>query len=327
VAHSGKTAAATGFARRALAFVADVRAIPYTRPAVRAKKLIKRTLLAVAVVLTVAAGLGYWAFKGTPDFYQRPTMTAQERADAADRAVNKFIRTREWANDVWVNEQRALLAGKGGATNPAATNPAGHAYTVSFTESELNAFFENWSKTQGWDAKYAKYIRDPEVVLRAERLIIVGTVADVGAVASFHFFPTIDDQGKFRLTLERVLAGRLPMPDMVWSAQREKLVNALQRRLPEWQSKAQIAPNGVANEDAIAADTSKLLFDVLNRRPREPVLFLPFKEHAAVPVRLTAVHVTDGELSLTVEPMTATERATLLDRIRQPDPSMTAAAQ
>src|SRR3954462_9669164 len=120
--------------------------------AVRARKLIMRTLLVVAVVLTAAAALGYWAFKGTPDFYQRPAMTSQERADAADRAVNKLIRTREWANDVWVNEQRAL--NPGAATNPAATNPAGHAFTVSFTEGELNAFFENWSKTQGWDAKY-----------------------------------------------------------------------------------------------------------------------------------------------------------------------------
>ena len=307
-----------------------MRAIPYTRARVRRRKWIKRSLLGIAVVLTAAAALSYWAFKGTPAYYQRPQLSAQERADAATRAEQKFIRTREWANDLWAGEQRSLVAGQGGsATKPAtfaATARAGEPFTVSFTEHELNAFFEKWSKS--WEQRYQQHVRDPAVVLRDGRIILLGTLVDAGTIASFHFRPLVDDADQLRLTLESVRAGRLPMPEMVWAAQRDRLVAGLQRRLPAWQRGATIAPNGVANADAVAAHMSKLLLDVLERRPREPVLFLPFEDDGrAVPVRLTDVRVAEGELTLTVEPMTPADRAGLLDRIREPVTAQTASVQ
>src|SRR5829696_6427797 len=87
--------------------------------AVRARKLILRSLLAVTVVLAAGAGLSYWAFRGTPDFYRRPTLSAQERADAAKRAEDKIIHTREWANDLWTAEQRSIAGGTSASTQPA----------------------------------------------------------------------------------------------------------------------------------------------------------------------------------------------------------------
>ena len=307
-----------------------MRAIPYTRARVRRRKWIKRSLLGIAVVLTAAAALSYWAFKGTPAYYHRLQLSDAERADAADRAEKKFIRTKEWANDLWVGEERSLAAGQGrDATNPGAqatTAAAGQPFTVSFTEHELNAFFEKWSKS--WEQRYQQHVRDPAVVLRDGRIILLGTLVDVGTIASFHFQPLIDDANQLRLTLESVRAGRLPMPEMVWSAQRDRLVAALQRRLPAWQQGATITPNGVANRNAVAAHMSKLLFDVLERRPREPVLFLPFDDDGrAVPVRLTDVRIAEGELTLTVEPMTPADRAVLLERIREPVAAQTASAQ
>ena len=305
-----------------------MRAFPYTRARVRRRRWIKRSLLAIAVVLTGAAALSYWAFKGTPDYYQRPQLSAQERSDAANRAIQKFGNTKEWANNLWVTEQRTINEGAPASTNPATTQAGRQPLTVSFTEHELNAFFQDWSPTFGWGDKLAPYVKDPALALREDRIILVGTLVDVGAIASAHFQPLIDGQGQLRLTLESVRAGRLPMPEMIWAAQRNRLVAALQQRLPAWQSKATIAPNGVANRAAVAAHVSKLLLDVLARRPREPVLFLPFEDDGrAVPVRLTSVRVTDGELTLTVESMTPADRAALLDRIREPVPAATASAQ
>jgi hypothetical protein len=273
-------------------------------------------LVTLVVLLSVGAGVSYWAFRGTPDFYHKPHLTDQERADAFNEATQKIIRTREWAQDLWTSEQRATAA-RGQATT-APTQPA-RSYTVSFSEREVNAYLEQISIRDRWDEKYAKYVKDPTVVLRDGRIILAGTVPDIGAVASFHFAPSIDRQGQFRLTLARVLAGRLPMPDVLWSAQRERVEGAIRSRLPEWQRKAQIAPNGVANADAIAADAGKLLLEMLHDRPREPVLFLPFEEKAAVPVRLTDVDVADGELTFTVVPVTPVERAALLERLREPE--------
>jgi len=288
-------------------------------------------LLAIAVVLTGAAALSYWAFKGTPDYYHRPQLSAQERADAANRATQKFLGTSTWANDLQASEHRAILdsAGAGvGATTAPTTSP-NQSHTVSFSEHELNALFEQWSSRI--EQTYSKHVRDPAIALRADRIILVGTVADMGTVASAHFQPLIDDQGRLLLTLESVRAGRLPMPEMVWAAQRDRAVAALRARLPMWQAGATIAPNGVANADAVAAHLSKLLFDLLARRPREPVLFLPFDPQrplsSAVPVQLTSVRVTDGELTLTVESMTPADRAALLDRIREPVPGATASVQ
>jgi hypothetical protein len=285
-------------------------------------------LLAIAVVLTGAAALSYWAFKGTPDYYHRPQLSAQERADAANRATQKFLGTSTWANDLQASEHRAILDGAGaGATTAPATSP-NQSHTVSFSEQELNALFEQWSSRV--EQTYSKHVREPAIALRADRIILVGTVAEMGTVASAHFQPLIDDQGRLLLTLESVRAGRLPMPEIVWAAQRDRAIAALRARLPKWQAGATIAPNGVANADAVAAHLSKLLFDVLARRPREPVLFLPFdpqRPSSAVPVQLTSVRVTDGELTLTVESMPPAARAALLDRIREPVPGATASAQ
>lgn len=282
-------------------------------------------MLAVALVLTAAA-LSYWAFKGTPDYYRRPVLTAQERAEAADRAEKKIIRTREWVNDLWVSEHRSIRAGAtGAATAPAATRPA-DPFTVSFTEHELNAFSEKWSRT--WDQRYRETLTDPVVIFREDRIILAATLTDLGAVAGFHFYPRINEQGQLRLTLESVRAGRLPMPEMVWAGQRDRAIEGLRRRLPDWQRGARIEPNGVANPDAVAAHMTKLLFDVLAGRPHEPVLFIPFADDGrAVPVRLTAMQIADGQLTLTVESMTADERTALLDRIREPAPTLTASVQ
>jgi hypothetical protein len=292
---------------------------------VRRGQWIKRSLLAVALVLTATAALSYWAFKGTPDYYVRPHLSDKERVDAANSAFEKFRQGREWANDLWVSEQRAILADSGHSATRPSTAPSPGQLTITFTDHELNAFCDQW--VMQWEQRFKDMLRDPAIILRKDRIILAGTVSDLGTVASFHFVPRIDARGKLLLTLDSVRAGRLPMPELVWAAQRDRVINGLLRRLPGWQQKAQIEPYGVASREAVAAHMSKLLFDVLDRRPREPTLFIPLQDSRAVPVRLTAVRVTDGELTLTVEPMAPADRAALLQRIREPVQPVTASAQ
>ncbi|MGB7159780.1 MAG: hypothetical protein WBD40_17065 [Tepidisphaeraceae bacterium] len=290
----------------------------------RARKLFKRTLLSIAVVLTLTAALSYWMFKGTPEFYRPAQLTPEQRATVSERADDKVAETISWVALLKADEDRRTHAQRAGSTHP--VTRAASSYTVSFTQDELNVFFDKWSQLNGWSSRLEQYVKDSAIVLRKDRLILAGTLADVGAVGSFHFEPAIDEKGQLQLTLQRVLAGRLPMPELVWTAQRNRLLASVRARLPAWQRRANIAPTGAANNEAVAAGMGKLLLDVLHRRPGEPVIFLRTTD-ATVPVRLTDIRVAEGEVTLTVESMTSDERAALLDRIREPETAVTAAVR
>jgi hypothetical protein len=65
---------------------------------------------------------------------------------------------------------------------------------------------------------------------------------------------------------------------------------------------------------------SKLLLRVLNRQPDEAVLFLTANQGSQVPVKLTGVTIDGKSIATTVELMNAAERATLLERLKAPEP-------
>ena len=53
------------------------------------------------------------------------------------------------------------------------------------------------------------------------------------------------------------------------------------------------------------------------------MLFLPvFGQKGAVPVKIKSVQVSDGSITLTVQPMTRDEQTALLSRIRESDPAL-----
>jgi hypothetical protein len=54
----------------------------------------------------------------------------------------------------------------------------------------------------------------------------------------------------------------------------------------------------------------------------EPVLFLPvFGQKGSIPVKVTAMDVEDGAMTLTVAPLDRFERDRLLEHIRSPHPT------
>ena len=70
--------------------------------AAKTMKLIKRLVLVIALLLSVAALFvagGYTLLRGTPDYYRRFAMTPAERAVAAESAEQTLTRIQNLAAD------------------------------------------------------------------------------------------------------------------------------------------------------------------------------------------------------------------------------------
>ena len=275
-------------------------------------------VVGLVLVLGVAgAAMYYYGVRGTPEWWQRPQVSAEEQAAAANRADRKIMETlsvvREWEAAPRAQQQPADPKDR----RPPATQPASK-LEVTFTEGELNAFFNKWDRLYGWTAKYKDYITDPGIVIHDGRIVIAGNSSELGTVVSIHFDPELDDEGRLNLELSKVLAGRLPIPQGFLDKYRTAGRTRLKAALPELQAKAQLRPDGSANGEALSAAMAKLFLNVLANEPGEPVLFLPLaEENRSIPVKLTDVKVADKSVTLAVTPLNRAERVALLDRIRE----------
>jgi hypothetical protein len=233
-----------------------------------------------------------------------------------------MIETHNWAAEA---RARETAKARGTLSTRAATRPFAAGNTLSFTADELNAFFQKWSPPAKWDPQVRRYISDPVLILHDERLILAGTVTNLGAVVSLHFEPMLDEKGMLHLQLRRVLAGKLPLPSSLWEGQRQRLADSVKGKLPNFQRLARMdSTSGATNGAGVAAAMTKLLLSVLSDQPADPVVFLPLDDKRGLPAKLTAVRIADGALNLTVEAITPREREEFLARIREPYTSETA---
>jgi hypothetical protein len=256
--------------------------------------------------------IGWRMFRGVPDWYAPNKRTAQDREAAYARADRQLQRVVHDAQEA--QHRQALLA----------TRPAGSAAAdnqpiqISLTDDELNSFFQKWDQSFGWSAQYGKYLGDPQLVIHDGRLILAANVREMGTVMSIQFEPRLED-GKLVMPVAQVMAGRLPLPESFWGKYKQRLSERVTEELPAWQRGARIGADGSADADAIAAGMSELLLDLLNDRPADAVLFLPYdirRLKSGLPVRLTDIRIEGQTLTLTVTPLNATERQQLLERIR-----------
>ena len=288
-------------------------------------KWLKRLLVAVACLLAaliVAAAVGWSMLRGRPDWYAEQAADPAAQAAAAARAEDEVRRTIDWAASQQAEERR--LGHTPPATSPATTqsgSPAARpdrSLTVRFTQQELNAAFRKWESVYRWDEKYGDYLADPRIALHGGRVIFAGVVKEMGTVVSLHFEPRMQPDGRARFDLVRVLGGKLPLPKSSFDKHREQLEDRVRSALPALQQGARIAPDGSANDKAVAATMSKLLLRVLAGEPDEAVLFLTANQGTRVPVKLTDVKIEGRSISLTVGLLDIRERAALLNRIREP---------
>jgi hypothetical protein len=288
------------------------------------KKWLKRILLVVALAIVVSLLATAWSWhmlRDTPDWYQPLAYTLEEGRAAANRVDQILLDALSWASEVQAQARASSQPSASATTAPAALK------TVSFTEAELNAFFQKWSRDQNWGVYFDQYLSDPVVVLHDGRIIIAGKLKDLNAIASLHLEPSIDEEGQFHLDMAKMLGGKLPLPSSFFSKYRTQVVNGLNRRLPAWQQAALLAPGG-ANGAAVKAAMSKLFMHALDDEPSDAMIFLPTtsSDRMPVPVRLRDVTIEDKTLTLSVQPLTATESAKLLQRLREPYGTETAAA-
>jgi hypothetical protein len=276
-------------------------------------KWLRRLLLSLLFIAIFAgtAGIAAWRLsRRPPQWYSRRQVNPEAVAAAARRAQRQVLRTLSWAQD-----QQAYVASSRVGTP--STQPD-KSLQISFTEDELNGFFQNWDATFRWTDRYRDYMSDPQIVVEDGRLILAADVKQMGTVMSVEFDPRLDE-GKLHMPVERVLAGRLPLPQSFWAGYRAGLEAAITRNLRIWQHGADIRPDGTANSDAVEAAMTELLLDVLSNRPARPVLFLPYdvsNGRRSLPVKLTGMEITNKALVLTLQPLSAPERQVLLDSIK-----------
>ena len=284
-------------------------------------KWIKRlAVFVVGLVLVLGlagAGAYYYGVRGTPEWWQRPKVSAEEQAAAANRADQKIMETLSVVREMEAAARASTQPADPSDRRPAATQTAS-TRRVTFSEEELNGFFNKWDRLYGWTERYKHHITDPGIVLHDGRIVVAGNSAELGTVVSIHFDPELDDRGRLNLELSKVLAGRLPIPQGFFDKYRTAARTRLKAVLPELQRDAELRADGSANSEAMNAAMAKLFLNVLANEPGEPVLFLPVGQRGrSMPVKLTEVEIEDKSLSLTVTLLDPAERVALLDRIRQ----------
>lgn len=271
----------------------------------------------VLVLGAVALGAYYYGVRGTPEWWQRPRVSAAEQAAAASRAEQKLMETLSVVREMDAASRTPQQPADPSDRRPSARQPA-KKLEVTFTEGELNGFFNKWDRLYGWTERYKDRITDPGIIIHDGRLVVAGDSAELGTVVSLHFAPNLDGKGRLHLKLSKVLAGRLPIPQGFFDQYRSAGRQRLKAALPAMQAKAQLRPDGSANSEAMIAAMAKLFLNVLANEPGEPVLFLPLAEKdRSLPVKLTDVRIKDKSLTLTVTPLNGRGRVALLAWIRE----------
>ena len=283
------------------------------------RRWLKRGLIVLAILVLAlilfGAGVGI-LYRSTPDWYTAPV--APERiSDAAQQAETKLTETTNWAAMLNGDAVRASRAQQSGRRAPATR--VSDDYEIRFTQEELNALFAKWSSLYHWPSKYSQWLENPRIVLRENRLILAAQVKDLGTVASFHFAPRLDENHDLHLDLKRVMGGRLPLPDLLWDSQKEKVLAGLRRWIPTWQTAAALDAHGAANEHAVFVALGRLILHAANHEPAAPILFLPLVENSkSVPVKITDLGIEDDVLYLHVRRLTPAESAALDQSIHLP---------
>ena len=218
-----------------------------------------------------------------------------------------------WTGDA---QRRAALAAA--AKRQPDTRPL-EPLTLSFTQDELNAFYDEWDRAYGWSDHYKDHMTDVGIALHDHELILAATMTETGIVVSVHLRPDLEDgklQGRLRMT-----GGTLPLPKAVWEGYRDKIRVPLQENLPSLQAGARVSPDGSASDALVAASLSEMLLHVLKGEPADPILFLPYLQdfkRRTFPVKVTALTIEGERMTLTVKPLTNGERQALVSHVREP---------
>lgn len=285
------------------------------------------------VAFVVVAGAGLWGtsyvmLRRTPEWYQPDISTDEQKSKAAKAFEDVLASIHNWGG-----KRRAIQYRKSPAEQTKAASRGveqarailgekpDEAFKISFTDEQLNAFFNKWASTHNRREWFEKYVEDPRVVLREKQLIFAGKIKDSGVIVSLVFQPRLEPNGDINMNLVHVFGGTLPVPDAAWGAQRTSIENTLKSKLPAYQQGAAIASDSTANGDAGAAAMNELLLATLNYKSASPVIFVPLEINLSqnLPVKITAFAIHDHTIEMTAEQLSEEERDAFLKRLEETD--------
>jgi hypothetical protein len=274
-------------------------------------------LLAILLLGVIAFALvGIYLYHGTPRWYHRKIATTQQVKDAANRADQKLIDLFSWAASAQAQDQRRLA----GRLSPAEA-PVGPK-TITFDDEEINSFAASWKGAEktAIQERISRYFTDGRVVFGDDAIILVGQSPSFGTLASAEFTPSIDGQGKLHVDFSTLRAGLLPVPQSTFSSQLQRLQELLREQLLMQQGSVQIDSGLRANASALAASWLRLLLSAMDDQAADADLIIPFNMSnlgEGFPVRVTAIHATEGQITLTLEPVPAQDRRALVQRLKE----------
>jgi hypothetical protein len=270
-------------------------------------KRVRKLLIAVAAVCVAAVvllGIVAVMAKSSPGFYRPPRVGAPEFEASAKRMEDKLIELR----NLTAETQAAVARGE-----------LGDRYVLTITQDELNSFMLKWAELNALRDQYEKYARNPMVAFEPGKVILAAesTAGPVDCVVSIHLAAAQND-ANLKLAVEHVQAGRLTVPQRAWAGQLNRVVRELERQLPAWRTAARFDRAGAANESAAKAALATLLLSSLQSKPADARVVIPVSGSRGIAVRISALKVEQGQITLTLAPLTAAERATWLDALKAP---------
>jgi hypothetical protein len=266
--------------------------------------------------VSAVAGVGvlsaeWMLVRRTPAWYVPQTRTPAQQASAARNVEDTLIRLHNWSAVHAVHTATSTASSAGPST-----------YPLTFTDAQLDAFFDKWADFQNRRSAVERYVHDPRLVVLDGHLIVVGEIRETGLVVSLFVQPAVSADGRLRLTIDRVVAGVVPVPDAFFASQRAALERTLAADLPAAQAGARLNPDGLANGAAATAAMNEMLLAMLRGQPAEPVVFVPVSASGTsslLPVRISSVSAANHVLRMNAEAMAPDDRRELLDRIKVPD--------
>lgn len=278
-------------------------------------RILKRLLFLVVILglgAAILSGVAWHYLRGIPSYYRTFKWNQAERTALNQSAVAKFTKTRNQAAAHWSAE---VQAGNNGSTRPATR--ANEPLEIALTEEEINAFLDhNFQET------FSQWVKNPGVYLQDGQIILAGEVKEFGYVASFHFEPKIDKEGRLDLRLAKAMGGRLPLPRWMLESKIEKLRASLREKMPNWQRDATMDRYGASDRNLVKAAFGKMLLNVMDEKPSEALLFLPGENKKALPVRIKSITIEKRTIEMSLRPLTPEERQATADKIKEPLPAV-----
>lgn len=286
----------------------------------RNRHLVRWAMLGLLLVL-ITLGLGGWlAVNATPSWYK--SLVAGKPSDVEDaRRVQETMSTAQaWGDTVYTSEYSKSRRTARGV-------PPSDQLTIAFTQDQINAFLHKW-----WDFYGQRQVdghtlnelfASPAVRLADGQITIAGRVKTIaeGKVIGLHFRPMMTSDAKLHLSGTGITAGLLSVPDAIWAKPRGDLIKTMTEMLAANRGAASLDAGGAANSEAVSVLLLGMAIDALAGRPSSDILLLPLmgqgEREQALPVRLKALEVDNGQITLTVQYLSAKERETLLAQLRK----------